>query len=151
VSYAEKFPQLAERCKSLNIEVKAEFGILEVELITGLGHSWIRKAITGYRGKGLRAAPQMHARKVSLDGGDISAWRVPIQDVAEKLAEVIEGRQHEADRFSNPAKYVADERRPSTAKAINTIARIAEEAGLSEEERALLAKLSARIKEVANS
>ena len=150
VSLAEKYPQLAERCKTLNIDLKPEFSIIETELITGLSHAWIRKAITGYRGKGLRATPQLKARKATIDG-DISAWRIPADSVAEKLAEVIEKRQHEVDRFANPAKYLAEEHRPSPTRAINAVTRIAQEAGLSEAELELLNKIAAKLKEVASS
>jgi len=139
--------EFIERCKALNIEVKKEYSVIETELILGLSHAWVRKMITGYRGRSLRAAPQIKARKATI-ANDVSAWRVDAESIDEKLHEVIEERKRSADRFNNPAKYLAEERRPSPTRAINQVARIAETAGLSPEELELLHKLAAKLKEV---
>ena len=142
--------EFIERCKALNIPVQDEYSVIETELILGQSHAWVRKMITGYRGKGLRAMPLLKARKVSI-ANDVSAWRVNAESIDDRLQEVLENRRHEADRFANPAKYISEERRPSPTRVINQVSRIAQEAGLSAEELELLKKLAAKLKEVANS
>jgi len=139
--FAKTYPRVAERCQALGLDRKATYSVVETVILLGQSTAWVRKQVTGYRGKGLSAAPQLKARKEPATG----AWRVDAESIETKLGEIYETQDRRQDRFANPQKYLAEERGNGAGRAIRAVRRIAAEAGLTREQMDLLDAIATKL------
>jgi hypothetical protein len=137
---AKRYPRVAKRCAQFGLELQAEYSMNETTILTGLNQQWVRKMVTGYRGKGKRAEQEIKARKVTVDG--IEHWRISIEGIENKLAEREETAERREDRYNNPQTYMRKNNDP--AAAIRKVQRLASE-GLTPEEVALLKSLLEKV------
>jgi hypothetical protein len=139
VTFAKTYPRVAERALSLGKAYKAEYTMSETILLLGQSGAWVRKMVTGYRGKDVRAAQLLKARKTE------SGWLIAVEAIEVKLGEIYEEQDRKADRFAHPEKYLEAERGNGTGRAVKAVKRIAQEAGLTPEQMTLLDQLVAKL------
>jgi hypothetical protein len=146
---SQNLPRLADRCAQFDIEYRDEYSMNETVILLGQSQAWVRRMVTGYRGKDKRGPQLLRARKVTVPGTDIVSWRIDAEAIEEQLGAIAEAKERREDRFNNPQAYMKSARERSADQAVNQVARLIAEMGISDEEKARLAALVEKAREIA--
>lgn len=113
-----------EQITQKGIEVKKEYSIKEVCVITQLSHVWVRRSIT---------TKKRSARKITNDKG-VLVWRMNHKDLVQWLQDLYEKDQRKKERLNN----YTFERRPSEMSCNMMKRKVSDDTTLTQEQKDLL-------------